>query len=44
MNTNLIRSRYGRAVITALLIAFGTAQASANQGNPPSGWQGLQFK
>ena len=30
-----IRCHYGRAAIGALLIAFGTAQALANQGNPP---------
>ena len=35
MNTNLIRCHYGRAAISVLLIAFGTAQALANQGAPP---------
>src|SRR5436190_9539661 len=35
MNTIFIRCHYGRAAIGAVLIAFGTAQALANQGNPP---------
>ena len=35
MNTMLIRGQYGRAAITALLLAFGTAQVLAHQGSPP---------